>query len=47
MFQKITKLDYDFPDGFLVLAKDLVQKLLVCKTFKYKILHRKIFTSLP
>lgn len=29
MFQKITKLEYDFPDGFLPLAKDLVQKLLV------------------
>ncbi|GIX77741.1 hypothetical protein CDAR_303431 [Caerostris darwini] len=29
IFQKITKLEYDFPDGFSVLAKDLVQKLLV------------------
>ncbi|KFM73562.1 3-phosphoinositide-dependent protein kinase 1, partial [Stegodyphus mimosarum] len=29
MFQKISKLEYDFPDGFSVLAKDLVQKLLV------------------
>ncbi|KAG8189288.1 hypothetical protein JTE90_019048 [Oedothorax gibbosus] len=29
MFQKISKLEYEFPDGFSVLAKDLVQKLLV------------------
>ncbi|CAL1278763.1 unnamed protein product [Larinioides sclopetarius] len=29
IFQKITKLEYDFPDGFSVAAKDLVQKLLV------------------
>lgn len=29
MFQKITKLEYDFPDGFLPLARDLVEKLLV------------------
>ncbi|GIX69201.1 3-phosphoinositide-dependent protein kinase 1 [Caerostris extrusa] len=29
IFQKITKLEYDFPDGFSALAKDLVQKLLI------------------
>ncbi|XP_023241912.1 3-phosphoinositide-dependent protein kinase 1-like [Centruroides sculpturatus] len=29
IFQKITTLEYDFPDGFLSLAKDLVEKLLV------------------
>ncbi|XP_015906591.1 3-phosphoinositide-dependent protein kinase 1 isoform X1 [Parasteatoda tepidariorum] len=29
IFQKITKLEYDFPDGFLPPAKDLVEKLLV------------------
>ncbi|GFU05835.1 3-phosphoinositide-dependent protein kinase 1 [Nephila pilipes] len=29
IFQKITKLEYDFPDGFSSLAKDLVIKLLV------------------
>ncbi len=29
IFQKITKLDYEFPEGFDPLAKDLVQKLLV------------------
>lgn len=28
-FQKITKLEYSFPDGFPALAKDLVSKLLV------------------
>lgn len=28
-FQKITKLEYEFPDGFNPVAKDLVQKLLV------------------
>jgi len=28
-FQKITKLDYKFPDGFPELARDLVEKLLV------------------
>ena len=29
IFQKILKLDYEFPDGFNPVAKDLVQKLLV------------------
>lgn len=28
-WQKIKKLEYDFPDGFNDQAKDLVQKLLV------------------
>ncbi len=29
MFQKIIKLEYDFPDGFPAAARDLVEKLLV------------------
>lgn len=29
IFQKITKLEYEFPDGFSVVAQDLVEKLLV------------------
>ena len=29
IFQKITKLEYEFPEGFDPIAKDLVQKLLV------------------
>ncbi|KAL4239246.1 3-phosphoinositide dependent protein kinase-1 [Mactra antiquata] len=29
IFQKITKLEYEFPEGFNSLARDLVQKLLV------------------
>lgn len=29
IFQKITKLEYEFPDGFNVVAQDLVEKLLV------------------
>ncbi|KAI0215162.1 3-phosphoinositide-dependent protein kinase 1 [Lamellibrachia satsuma] len=29
IFQKITKLEYEFPDGFSKVAKDLVEKLLV------------------
>ena len=29
-WQKIKKLEYDFPPGFDEQAKDLVQKLLVC-----------------
>lgn len=29
IFQKILALEYDFPDGFDPLAKDLVQRLLV------------------
>lgn len=29
IFQKITKLEYEFPDGFSPLAEDLVRKLLV------------------
>lgn len=28
IFQKITKLEYEFPDGFLPVAKDLVERLL-------------------
>ena len=29
IFQKITKLEYEFPEGFSKVAKDLVEKLLV------------------
>ena len=29
IFQKITKLEYDFPEGFNPLAQDLVRKLIV------------------
>jgi len=29
IFQKVVKLEYEFPDGFPVHAKDLVTKLLV------------------
>lgn len=29
--QKVKQMDYSFPDGFDEHAKDLVQKLLVCK----------------
>ena len=29
IFQKIQKLEYEFPDGFDPLARDLVEKLLV------------------
>lgn len=29
MFQKITKLEYEFPSGFCDKARDLVEKLLV------------------
>ncbi|KAK3875040.1 hypothetical protein Pcinc_020074 [Petrolisthes cinctipes] len=32
IYQKILKLEYDFPDGFCEVAKDLVQKLLVIKS---------------
>ena len=30
IFQKITKLEYEFPDGFSPVARDLVENLLVC-----------------
>lgn len=29
IFQKILKLEYEFPDGFMPAARDLVEKLLV------------------
>lgn len=29
MFQKITKLEYEFPNGFSETVRDLVEKLLV------------------
>lgn len=34
IFQKITKLEYEFPDGFSTIAKDLVQQLLVIEPDK-------------
>ncbi|XP_060581440.1 3-phosphoinositide-dependent protein kinase 1-like [Ruditapes philippinarum] len=34
IFQKITKLEYEFPDGFCPLARDLVEKLLVLEPDK-------------
>lgn len=31
IFQKILKLEYEFPDGFAPLARSIVEKLLVSK----------------
>ena len=35
IFQKITKLEYEFPEGFYPLARDLVEKLLVSSIIVY------------
>jgi hypothetical protein len=41
IFQKILKLEYEFPDGFAPVARSIVEKLLVSKhTLNYEMKFR-------
>jgi hypothetical protein len=41
IFQKILKLEYEFPDGFAPVARSIVEKLLVRK---HLYLKNKVYT---
>lgn len=39
IFQKIIKLEYEFPEKFFPKAKDMVKQLLVCTTVVLLLVH--------